>query len=82
MKKATVADLRNHFRKISAWIENGESVEIIKRGRPFARLAPARAEASPAKVDFGAQMRRVWHGRVFSDSQMRSAREAELGIGA
>jgi prevent-host-death family protein len=41
MKIATVADLRNHFRRISAWIEDGEAVEIVKRGKPFARLVPA-----------------------------------------
>ena len=45
MKTATVADLRNNFRRVSAWIENGELVEIVKRGRAFARLVPA-AKAS------------------------------------
>jgi antitoxin (DNA-binding transcriptional repressor) of toxin-antitoxin stability system len=39
MRRASVADLRNHFRRISAWIEDGEVVEIVRRGRAFARLS-------------------------------------------
>jgi antitoxin (DNA-binding transcriptional repressor) of toxin-antitoxin stability system len=41
MKTATVADLRNHFAQVSHWIENGEKVEIRKRGKIFATLSPA-----------------------------------------
>ena len=47
MKTATVRDLRNHFARISAWLEEGESVEITRSGRPFALLNPALP--SPAK---------------------------------
>jgi len=42
MKVATVADLRNRFARISQWIENGEKVEIRKRGKIFATISPAR----------------------------------------
>ena len=80
MKTATVADLRNNFRRVSAWIKNGESVEIIKRGEKFARLVPAAAAPSrPRKVDFAAQLRAVWGERVFSDAEIQHMREAELG---
>lgn len=41
-KTATVRQLRNEFGKISAWLERGEVVEIIKRGKAFARIEPAR----------------------------------------
>ena len=59
MKTATVRDLRNHFARLSQWIEEGESIEITKDGQPFARLAPAVPE-KPKKVkmpDFMARMR-------------------------
>ena len=79
-KTATVADLRNNFRRVSAWLENGESVEIVKRGRRFARLVPAvTAHEKPVKVDFAAQMRAVWGPKVFSDLEIESMRETELG---
>jgi antitoxin (DNA-binding transcriptional repressor) of toxin-antitoxin stability system len=41
MKVATVADLRNHFARVSQWIEEGEKVQIRKRGKVFATLTPA-----------------------------------------
>ena len=80
MKTATVADLRNHFRRVSAWIENGEAVEIIKRGRAFARLVPAEKEAA-VKFDPVAHARRrkkTWGNRVFSAAEVKAMREAEL----
>ncbi|MBI3417431.1 MAG: hypothetical protein HY043_19230 [Verrucomicrobia bacterium] len=40
MKTATIRDLRNEFGKLSKWLEKGETVQIIKRGRPFARVIP------------------------------------------
>jgi antitoxin (DNA-binding transcriptional repressor) of toxin-antitoxin stability system len=40
MKKATVRDLRNDFRRVSRWVEAGETVQILKRGKPFARVVP------------------------------------------
>jgi antitoxin (DNA-binding transcriptional repressor) of toxin-antitoxin stability system len=79
-RTASVADLRNNFRRISAWIENGEPVEILKRGRRFARLLPAaEAPRKPVKVDFERQMRATWGERVFSAEEVRSMREAETG---
>ena len=40
MKTASVRDLRNEFRRISKWLEAGESVRVLKRGKPFARVVP------------------------------------------
>lgn len=41
MRTATVRDLRNRFPRVATWIEQGESVEITKAGKPFAHLSPA-----------------------------------------
>ena len=40
MKTATVRDLRNDFGRLSKWLESGETVQIVKRGKPFARVIP------------------------------------------
>jgi len=40
MKTATIRDLRNQFARVSKWLEKGETVQILKRGRPFARVVP------------------------------------------
>lgn len=41
MKTATVRDLRNSFARLSRWLEAGETVEITRRGKVFARILPA-----------------------------------------
>jgi antitoxin (DNA-binding transcriptional repressor) of toxin-antitoxin stability system len=78
MKTATVADLRNHFRRISAWIEDGEPVAIIKRGKLFARLVPAATKDRGKKVDFRAQRKRIWGRRVFSLKEVEALNQAEV----
>lgn len=81
MKTATVADLRNNFRLVSSWIEHGETVQIIKRGHPFASLTGIGVNPSQAsfpKPDIMAQIKEVWGDRVFSDDEVRAMREAEL----
>lgn len=50
MKSVTVRDLRNHFRRVSKWIERGETVEISKWGKPYAQLK----RVASAKTFFGA----------------------------
>ena len=40
MKTATVRDLRNDFARLSKWLDKGESVQIVKRGKPYARVVP------------------------------------------
>jgi len=40
MKTATVRDLRNSFGRLSKWLERGETVQITKKGKPFARVVP------------------------------------------
>ncbi len=80
MKTATVADLRNHFRRVSAWIENGEAVQILKRGKAFARLVPEEKTNAP-RFDAEAHQRRrkeTWGERVFSMEEVEAMRAAEL----
>lgn len=80
MKTATVADLRNNFRRVSAWIEHGETVQIVKRGKPFAQLkaTPLSTPALVPKVDVMAQLNEIWGDRVFTMEEVRAMREAEL----
>ena len=40
MKTATIGDLRNDFARLSKWLEKGETVQLMKRGKPFARVVP------------------------------------------
>ena len=81
MKTATVSDLRNNFRQVSAWLEHGETVQIIKRGRAFAQLTSLAQQAAPAKApkpDVMARLQEVWGDRVFSIKDVEEMRAAEL----
>jgi antitoxin (DNA-binding transcriptional repressor) of toxin-antitoxin stability system len=81
MKTASVADLRNNFRRISSWIEAGETIQILKRGHAFALLV-AVPQKEPGtglvKPDIMAQLKRAWGAKVFSQEEVQSMREAEL----
>jgi prevent-host-death family protein len=52
IKTATVRDLRNHFSRLLAWIAAGEEITLTQRGKPVARLSPARTPAGLEKVDW------------------------------
>lgn len=61
MKTAKVADLRNEFASISMWIQNGDTVTITKRGRPFAKLVPVGDERkTPKRLDRMARLKRLF----------------------
>lgn len=51
MKTANVRDLRNHYTDLLGWIEAGEEIVILQRGKAVARLVPEQAAAA-AKVDW------------------------------
>ncbi len=80
MKIATVRDLRNNFSRLEAWLAEGETVEIRKRGETIAELRkPARRKkAEPVMPDFMARMRKIWKGRVFSAEEVARMRADEL----
>ena len=80
MRTATVADLRNHFPQVLAWLEQGEEVEIIRRGKPVACLVGPKTKAGPAipKIDFAAQNKQIWGDRVFSLKEVEQMRAFEL----
>ena len=77
MKTATVADLRNNFHRISALIESGQTVEITKRGLPFARLSPTSRKRKLVKPDIMARLKATWGDRGLSAKEVKELRELE-----
>ncbi len=82
MKTASVRELRNEFPRIEAWVQEGESVSISKRGRIIATLVPALG-TSPAsgvfaKPDIMARLRETWGERTFSLKEVGAMRADEL----
>jgi antitoxin (DNA-binding transcriptional repressor) of toxin-antitoxin stability system len=68
VKTATVRDLRNSFARVSRWLESGETVEITKHGKVFARILPATPPKDRApKPDILARLESDFGNVVISD---------------
>ena len=80
MKTVTVRDLRNSFHMLEAWLEEGETIRIERRGRPIGLLSAWRpdATAEPVKPDFAERCRAIWGDRVFSEAEVAGMRADEL----
>jgi antitoxin (DNA-binding transcriptional repressor) of toxin-antitoxin stability system len=59
MTRATVRQLRYHFREIEARLNKGEEIEVYKSKKMIGRLLPARLK-SEAYPDFAALSRRIF----------------------
>ena len=80
MKTVTVRDLRNNFSKLEVWLQEGEQIQIEKRGQPIALLTAFQANQTnhPIKPDFAARRRAIWGDRVFTTAQVEAMRADEL----
>jgi antitoxin (DNA-binding transcriptional repressor) of toxin-antitoxin stability system len=82
MKTATVRDLRNDFRSLEAWLAEGETIQIEKRGTPVALLTPLDSSAAPedtsARPDVRARRKAIWGDRCFTAEEVKAMREYEL----
>jgi antitoxin (DNA-binding transcriptional repressor) of toxin-antitoxin stability system len=78
MKTATVADLRNQFPKIAAWLAAGEDVRVTRRGKPLARIVPDKPEKPPARPDFAARRKKYWgNHRVITQKEMDAFKDLQ-----
>ena len=81
MKTATVRELRHHFGNVLNWVEQGEPVEIRKRGKAVAVLAPP-PPRKPRKVqwpDIMARLKSYCGERVLSDAEVRRILDESRG---
>jgi prevent-host-death family protein len=68
MKAVPVRELRREIRAILDRVERGESLEITRRGRPVARLVPARPLRAEARPALDARARKVLGPRHIAPS--------------
>ena len=67
MKTATVRQLRHDFGSVLAWIEEGEQVEIRKRGKLVALISPPlppKRSGRKKRPDFAARLKRIFGDKV------------------
>ena len=71
MSKASVSvrELQQNLRRVMTRVERGETVEITRRRRPVARLAPVRSTTPHSTwPDLDARARAVFGDRVITPS--------------
>jgi prevent-host-death family protein len=65
----SIRELQQNLKRVMARVERGETVEVTRRRRPVARLAPAKAnQAESDWPDLEARTRSVFGNRVISPS--------------
>jgi len=81
MKTATVRDLRTKFPVLARWLEEGEQIDITRRGRVIARLSPAvnGAAANPQKPDMLKQLREIYGDYVMPAEEAQAILDYNKG---
>jgi antitoxin (DNA-binding transcriptional repressor) of toxin-antitoxin stability system len=79
MKTATVRQLRHDFGSVLDWIEGGEEVHILKRGKTVALMSPPpppRRAPSRKRPDFAARLKRIFGDKIVSGDVVVEERES------
>jgi antitoxin (DNA-binding transcriptional repressor) of toxin-antitoxin stability system len=78
MKTANVRQLRHAFGDVMEWINEGQRVKIVKKGKTIALLSPPPAAASKKVTlpDFQARRKRIFGNRVMPGNIVAEERES------
>ncbi len=67
MKSASIRELRHDTTTVLQWVEEGESVEIRRHGKPVAVLIrPAARRRRAKRPDFMARLKSIYGPKVLS----------------
>jgi len=75
MKNLSARELQRNIKTILDRVEGGESVEITRRGRPVARLVPAKSARAERWPDLAARARAVMGRRRITPPPSREITE-------
>jgi len=81
MKTATVRDLRTRFPVLARWMEDGEQIEITRRGRVIARMTPV-VSGGPGKrkkPDMMKQLREIYGDFVVPEKEAKAILDYNKG---
>jgi antitoxin (DNA-binding transcriptional repressor) of toxin-antitoxin stability system len=68
MGRASVRDLRYHFKDVEAQLAAGEEIEIVKRKKVIAKLVPVGPQQPVELPDFMARIKANWGDKVLEPS--------------
>lgn len=77
MKTATVRQLRHDFGSVLNWVQEGEEVEIRKRGEVVARLTPPPRNSRKVarRPNFAARLKRIFGDKILPGNIVVEERE-------
>ncbi len=79
MKTANVRQLRHAFGSVLDWIADGQSVEIVKKGKVVALLSPPKISSKEGKIklpDFEARQKRIFGDKILPGNAVADERES------
>jgi len=79
MKTATVRDLRTKFPVLARWMEDGEQIEITRRGRVIARLTPAGSNEKGKKPDIMKRLHEIYGDYVMPEEEAKAILDYNKG---
>jgi antitoxin (DNA-binding transcriptional repressor) of toxin-antitoxin stability system len=81
MKTATVRDLRTKFPVLARWMEDGEQIQITRRGRVIAHLTPAASARpdKPKKPDMMKQLREIYGDFIIPEKEVKAILDYNKG---
>ena len=59
MRTATVRHVQHNLKEVLAWVDGGEEVQVVRRGKVVARLLPPAPQVAETP-DFVARARSIW----------------------
>lgn len=65
MKTATIRELKHDTAAVLAWVEQGETVEVRRRGQSVALLSPPKKRAR-SRPDFAARLKAIYGTKVLA----------------
>jgi len=71
MKTVTLRQMRHDFGSVLVWIEQGESVEISKRGKIIALLSPplpSKPSSPKKRPNFLGRLKRIYGDKIFAEN--------------
>lgn len=78
MRNATVRQVQHNLKEVLAWVDGGEEVRVVRRGKVVARLLPPSPEVAETP-DFVHRARVIWGDAPAGESLSRLVSEGRGG---
>lgn len=79
MKTATIRQVRHDFGTVLEWVQEGEQVQISKRGKVVALISPppaAKRSGAGKRPDFAGRLKRIFGDQILAGSIIEEERDS------